>query len=67
MCVHLHLSISMWIYVRMSMLPCGSSFPSVLITTCRAKDPALLIRIKGRREWDEEEEGVGEVCEEMER
>lgn len=49
------------------MLPCGSSFPSVLITTCWAKDPAVLIKIKGRRELDEEEEGLVEVCEEMER
>lgn len=49
------------------MLPCGSSFPLVFITTYWAKeDPAVLIKIKGRREWEEEEEDVGEMCEKME-
>lgn len=55
------------IYGWMSMLPCGSSFPLVFITTYWAKeDPAVLIKIKGRREWEEEEEDVGEMCEKME-
>lgn len=49
------------------MLSCGSPFPLVFITTCGAKDPAVVIKIKGRIEWDAEEEGVREVCEEMER
>lgn len=48
--VHLFPSvyIGMYIYGWMSMLPCGSPFPLVFITTHLAKDPAVLIKIKGR-------------------
>lgn len=46
---------------------CFCPFPSVFIATYWAKDPAELINVKGRRDWDEEEEGVGEGYEEMQR
>lgn len=50
------------------MLPCGNHFPLVFIRTYWGNDPTVLIKIKGKKEQaeEEEEEGVREVCEEME-
>lgn len=43
--------------MQMRMLPCGSFFPVELITSYWTKNPAVLIKMKGRSEEDKEEEG----------
>lgn len=60
MCLFTSLT-SVRIYKWMNMLPCGSPLLLVFITTTSSQDPAVLIKIKGRKRLVEEEEGVGDV------